>query len=290
MLKKSIRHTPAAKSAAPMGRRPASTRRRASSLAARSALRKWVQAESLSALRQRWASSAPPLPSLDIDKPRWAIVLTTLPALLPASRRSGCDMLMGLAAPGAPPTDWASAMRRAERIFDAAAARAGQSATLHVSRHRGAQASGPWCDGRCHLTMPAYGSLSGFSMMFSEKRPLFDHRRAARRLGKPTPALWMSTYGQLADRLWACGLSSRRERALRFDKWTACVGAIAQAMAETGLDTRLCEGFFAKFPSTLDERSAMERVDQGRLDELRSRWTLESASPAAGPRHGKRAL
>lgn len=227
------------------------------------------------------------------------MILATLPDLLPLAKRSSCEMLMGLAAHGAAPTDWNWVMERARNIFDSAADHSGQATRLHVSMgHRRwrfladeTDRVAPWCGGRCHIVMPAYGARTRLSMMFAEKTALFDRRRASRRIDKPTPSSWISTYGQLADQFWLCGLSRRREAATRFDNWTRCVSAMAQAMAETGLDTRLCEGFFAEFPQAMDDRSAMEQVDQSLSDGLRSRWVIEQCalgSPA--PRSIKRGL
>jgi hypothetical protein len=127
--------------------------------------------------------------------------------------------------------------------------------------------------------MPAYGSRSRVSSIFKETLILFDRRRVWRRQDKPVPRAWFDQYGPIALELWHSGMSAPRERSIRFDKWSSCADVIASAMAETGLDTRLCEGFFTAFPQAMDEQALMERIDVDMLDELRSRWSIEQESP-----------
>ena len=233
---------------------------------------------------------APPPPSLDDLNPWWCMALTTEPVFLRREERSDCEMLMGLCPRGSAGVDWRVVVRRAPEIFDLMAQAAGSSSQLHLAPFEidespsavfGLGAGHERLGGRCLVAMPAFENENFFDSLSMDEKA-FDRRRARRRRGTGPPERWIDSYGPRdALLLWLSGFSPRQAREARFDEWSASVKSLALAMLEAGAArVEICPRFFELMPDAMDKEN-LALIDQGRLDPLRQRWDLESASAAA---------
>lgn len=267
-------------------------------------LKEWQacqQREALLALEQ------PELPSEEMDQahPWWAIIDDG--ALRP---RSEPLVIMGLAAKGAPPPDWAALASAAQEQFVKGGsgihrlmASVGEGrrrievrvqATPWKSRFagigkmekawEGSERAALWTIGVL-LKMTGSGGTDGSKLRiiqkYNQNGGRFDARRAKKRQGERAPSAWTEKFGAAGQKIWEAGGAKahlgRKPNRMREERARAIIDAMTGAGA---LRAQVCPDFQANNPEAFQSWSGFAEMEARRLDAIRAKWGIESA---AGP-------
>lgn len=236
-----------------------------------------------------------PGPDSDLDKPWWAMVLTTMPAFIDDEERAKCEMLMALASTGAPAPNWTRIASRCEAFFALESAACKSSSGLHLDYPE--LCGSPFLDGRAVPFMPGFSQVEnhcGLPLFMDFSVRDFDRRRSKRRSRKAPPADWNESFKDSASTIWLSGIprSLALARTSCLENWPATLRGLAAAMlAEGAISVRRVPGFFARWPRTLDlDHPGMSEIDFGRLDPARALWTIGDQANAPSSTSARRSL